>query len=107
MTDLNSARLAFNSHAALKAEGVKRIERDKLNAAMQSWWDAKADSPLVLLGREGVGKTWEALGWWLGASARDPEFALTLVIPARDVTGIDGPAKLGRASFRESVCQYV
>src|SRR3546814_12615945 len=86
MTDLNSARLAFNSHAALKAEGVKRIERDKLNAAMQSWWDAKADSPLVLLGREGVGKTWEALGWWLGASARDPDFALT---------------QIGRASCRE------
>jgi hypothetical protein len=92
MSDRDAARLVFNSHAALRADGVKRINRDGLNTAIENWWLSSYDSPLVLLGREGVGKTWEALGWWLGAAAADPEFPLTLVLPARDVIGIDGPA---------------
>lgn len=96
MSDRETARLTFNSHAALAANDVKRVNRDNLNAAMEGWWHDNASSPLVLLGREGVGKTWEALGWWLTKSALDPEFALTLVLPARDVAGIDGPDHLAR-----------
>lgn len=97
MRDLAAARHAFDSHAALCADDVRRIARPKLDRELEGWWDAGANQPLVLLGREGVGKTWEALGWWLRKDDVDDAAPLTLVVPARDVGNADGPALLASA----------
>lgn len=92
MADLNAARNAFDSFAALEQPGTKIIQRRQLYEKIDNWWAKDNGAPLALLGNEGIGKTWAALGWWIEKNAADPVFPLTVVIPARDVRGTDAPS---------------
>jgi hypothetical protein len=92
MSDQSAARNAFDSFAALEQPGTKIITRRQLFESLSTWWDTNNGTPLALLGREGMGKTWAALGWWIEKNVSDPIFPLTVVIPARDVRGTDAPS---------------
>lgn len=100
LRDADSARFAFDSYAALDAPGGLRIAREGLQAAMDAWWAQPDGRVAAILGEEGVGKTWGLLGWWLTASAADPDFPLTVVLPARRVVGVDG-----RQLLADAICQ--
>lgn len=100
MRDDASARTAFDSYATLEAPGTIKIDRPKIIKALDDWWSDASAPPAVLLGQEGMGKTWTALGWWLARSEADADFPLTIVVPARDVTDIDGPYLVAQMLFR-------
>ena len=57
------------------------IPRPTVRSSLTSWWTGHAadDSPAVLVGAEGVGKTWAALGWLVDNLS---ELPITLTIPA-------------------------
>lgn len=96
LRDAAAARQAFDSYATLQAPATRRITRTKISAQLDDWWRNGPTSTAALLGQEGMGKTWAALAWWLERSETDPNFPLTLVVPARDVDSFDGPALLAR-----------
>lgn len=100
MRDLYSARTAFDSYAALEASDAVRIARPNVQQQLDSWWTTGPAGPAAILGQEGMGKTWAALSWWIERSYADPDFPLTLIIPARDVSTLDGPALLATALRR-------
>jgi hypothetical protein len=103
MQDLHSARTEFDSYATLEAPQAVRIARPNVQDALDGWWTTGPGGPggpggpAAVLGQEGMGKTWAALSWWIERSSADPDFPLTLVIPARDVSTVDGPALLATA----------
>jgi hypothetical protein len=99
MGDPISARFAFDSYASLEAPDAKRIDRPAVRSALDGWWASNPQDPVVLLGQEGMGKTWAALSWWLDRSAGD-DFPITLVVPARDVASINGIDILAEALLR-------
>lgn len=97
MQDLHSARTEFDSYATLEAPDAVRIARPLVQKSLNAWWATGPAGPAAVLGREGMGKTWATLSWWIEQSSTDPDFPLTLVIPARDVSTFDGPALLATA----------
>lgn len=97
MQDPASARVAFDSYASLEAPRTVRIDRPAVRQALDDWWTNGPPGPAALLGQEGMGKTWAALSWWLARTAGAEDFPLSLVIPARDVSSIDGPQLIANA----------
>lgn len=102
MSDKYAALNEFNSYAAIEEASVKRIRRASVNASIDAWWRSDTYEPLALLGIEGTGKTWAALSWWRDDLSGRDDAPLTLVVPARDVVGIDGPDILAGAIARIS-----
>lgn len=100
MQDPTSARVAFDSYASLEAPKTVRIDRPAVKQGLDDWWKSGPPGPAVLLGQEGMGKTWAALSWWLARSAEAPDFPLTLIVPARDVASIAGLELLADALHR-------
>jgi len=99
MTSVTSARWAFDSYANLQDASVGAVvDRKALNIALDNWWKSESFAA-VLTGQEGTGKTWATLAWWLSAS-KAPDFPLTVVIPARDVTTTKGPMAVSMAIHR-------
>jgi len=97
--DAASARMAFDSAAVLEKDGVKRVARPAIEGALDAWCAAPV-RPLALLGKEGMGKTWALFAWWLGKVDADPDFPLTVVLPAKDVDTFDAKALIARALHR-------
>lgn len=89
MKDEDASRLAFDSHAALLKTDSHRISRDEISARLDAWLTEDCTKTGVLLGQEGVGKTWAALDWVLGRMGSDPAFPLVVVVPAKNVGGTD------------------
>lgn len=98
MKDLESALLAFDSDAILLESQAHRIARPGVSGLLTQWWSGRPTKVAVLLGEEGVGKTWAALGWWLQKSA-EPDFPLTIVIPAKKISSADIDTVLATALF--------
>ncbi|KAA0676539.1 hypothetical protein DS837_30685 [Azospirillum brasilense] len=85
----NDAMARLHGLVNLLDTEVRRVPRPRLMNVMDGWW-AKRPAPLVLLGEEGVGKSWAPLAWWHERAGADgAELPLTLVVPARDVTDTD------------------
>ena len=99
LRDSASARLAFDSNVVLERTGIRRIARPAIEEALDRWWAAPI-RPVALLGMEGMGKSWGLLAWWLAKIDDDPEFPLTLVMPARDIDITDAPVLISRALHR-------
>lgn len=83
-TDDQIAIAHLHCYGGIDAPGRKRVSRPSVNAALDSWWGDHTPHPLVVLGEEGVGKTWSFLAWWQEKMAATPEaLPLTLFAPAR------------------------
>ena len=80
-----TAQAEFGQNAAGGAE-TNKISRDGVHADMRRWWDTPTgkDSPALVVGYEGVGKTWAALDWLLQARTSQP---IILVIPSSAMGG--------------------
>lgn len=83
LADPGNARARLHQDAGLYASGAGLIRRETALQECSNWWaiDPQVRKPLVILGGEGVGKSWAALHW-LKSTADLP---LTIVINARDV----------------------
>lgn len=61
-----------------------RIPRPRYEALLDQWW--VAGEPAVLIGDEGLGKTWLFLSWWHArANAEGGGLPLTLFVPAKEI----------------------
>ena len=100
MKEVDSARLAFDSHATLVRDAANRIARPKIQEPLHKWWLHSSTSPCAILGDEGCGKTWAALSWWLDASAIDEDFPLTVFLPAKNINNEDALSTVATALYR-------
>lgn len=83
-TDDQKALAQLHCFAGINAPDRTRVRRQAVSDALDQWWNVGAANPLVLLGDEGVGKTWSFLAWWQDMMATLPEaLPLTVIAPAR------------------------
>jgi len=77
-TESAQSLATLNQDAAGGRPGVHLIERKDVLQALDVWWQAPHDlsSPAVVIGQEGVGKTWVSLDWLNRSSA-----SLPIVVP--------------------------
>ncbi len=77
-TESAQSLATLNQDAAGGKAGVHLIERKDVLQALEGWWLGPRDprSPAVVIGQEGVGKTWVSLDW-LNRSAA----SLPIVVP--------------------------
>lgn len=75
------SRAALNQDAAGGQRGVHLIAREKPLEQLEQWWTTAPASPapVVVIGAEGVGKTWVALDWLIRKSADLP---VVVVLPS-------------------------
>jgi hypothetical protein len=66
---------------------AKRIKRQTVSRALDVWWagQAQTDAPLVVLGAEGVGKTWATLDWLADHIVEQP---ILFVVPSSAVASL-------------------
>jgi NACHT domain len=100
--DKYAARVAFDSYATLTAPDTILVQRPAIDAELSQWWQSSSARPAVLLGNEGLGKTWAALGWAMQQASTQHNFPLTMVIPARNVDTSDGPTLLARELYKRT-----
>lgn len=77
----SQSRAYLGQDAAGGESGVRLISRAKPMQALTDWWNSPAlfAAPAVLIGMEGVGKTWAALDW---ARTRSDDLPIVLVVPS-------------------------
>jgi hypothetical protein len=59
----------------------KKIKRTAVDSALNAWWQgaARTGSPAVVIGWDGVGKTWATLNWLVDGKHEQP---IVLVVPS-------------------------
>lgn len=64
----------------------KKIKRKSVHNSLDHWWSgsARGDAPVVVMGRNGVGKTWSTLNWLVENQSEQP---VILTIPSSAVAG--------------------
>ena len=64
----------------------KRVKRKSVHDALDHWWrgPARVDAPAVVVGLEGVGKTWATLNWLVETKREQP---VILTIPSSAMVG--------------------
>ncbi len=77
-TERAQSLATLNQDAAGGRPGVHLIERKNVLEALETWWRAPRDlrSPAVVIGQEGVGKTWASIDWLIRNAA-----SLPIVVP--------------------------
>ncbi|VVQ06260.1 hypothetical protein PS910_04343 [Pseudomonas fluorescens] len=60
-----------------------RILRPRYEAQLDQWYASR--EPCVLLGDEGLGKTWLFLSWWQARTEAEADLPITLFVPAKEV----------------------
>lgn len=77
-TESAQSLATLNQDAAGGRPGVHLIERKDVLQALEAWWLSPRDvrSPAVVIGQEGVGKTWVSLDWLHRSAA-----LLPIVVP--------------------------
>lgn len=70
------------------------IRRTRVHAALDQWWAGNStnDAPAVVIGLQGVGKTWATLQWAVEGIDDHP---LVLVLPSSAAAGIGSASKAG------------
>lgn len=82
-SDCNAASRLGGKFNNLSAPNRFRIPRPRYEARLDQWF---ADGqPAVLLGDEGLGKTWIFLSWWHARANSDSSLPLTLFVPAKEI----------------------
>jgi hypothetical protein len=90
MSNVATARARLGGYVDVLVPGSQRITRTGLDQQLDRWWATDRGRLLALLGDEGVGKTWEALSWWLARrGAQGGAMPLTLFVPAAQVSTSD------------------
>lgn len=98
MASMPAASARIGRYTNLTDPSVIRIDRTGLRDKITAWWEGCAPRPpLALLGAEGMGKTWAALGWWLDRELSGARLPLTLIVPARLVTASTADEIVGKA----------
>lgn len=87
----------LGQNAAGGAENHK-VVRCSVNDALDTWWHgrAKEDAPAVVMGWDGVGKTWATLNWLV---ERRQELPIVLAIPSSAVAELSAPSDTAVRSF--------
>ena len=64
----------------------KKVKRKSVHDSLDHWWrgSARDDAPAVVMGREGVGKSWATLNWLIDTKLEQP---VVLTIPSSAVVG--------------------
>ena len=72
----SNARLGQNAAGGQEPRKIKRLS---VSSSLNSWWTdhAKEDSPIVVYGWEGVGKTWAVLDWFIDTKIHHPIILVT------------------------------
>ncbi|MFZ6760398.1 hypothetical protein ACO0K9_24610 [Undibacterium sp. Ji50W] len=80
-TESEQSLATLNQDAAGGRPGVHLIERKDALQALEAWWLSPSDvrSPAVVIGQEGVGKTWVSLDWLNRSAALLP---IVISVPA-------------------------
>jgi len=101
--DARRARLDLGQRInVLEGRGRHVVERRQASEALDSWWTGWPEDPrpFVLLGQEGMGKTW-ALASWLARrlASEDPTLPLTLFLPGQTVGSSEALPLIAGALF--------
>lgn len=81
--DSADSMAAFNQDVALLRPGRTPFKRSHINDRLSTWWDTASEPPhMAILGEEGTGKTWAAMGWLLELMER-PDAPLILPLTSR------------------------
>ena len=76
----------------------RKVRRKSVHDALSAWWQgsAQADAPAVIVGSDGVGKTWAALDWLMDRKADQP---VVLVVPSSASASIAGASEMAVKRF--------
>jgi hypothetical protein len=88
--DQGSAVSVFNQRVAVRSRESRRIRRVEVEDGLDTWWKSwpNALTQGVLLGEEGVGKSWAAVGW---VSDNIDGDALPIILPFSGSAEAIGP----------------
>lgn len=68
---------------------AKKIARAAVNMALTQWWqNSRKDTPAVMVGFDGVGKTWATLDWVVTNLSSLP---ITLILPSSAMASVGTP----------------
>lgn len=83
----------------LENEGRHVVERSQVLEALDAWWREwpTVSKPFVLLGEEGMGKTWAIASWLARQLAIPDSLPLTLFLPSRAVSAFKAPDLIAEA----------
>lgn len=88
----NSAAASVAALGQDAAGGAEKalVVRAGIHGELDAWWQGSTpDAPAVLVGEEGMGKTWAGVGW---LTANLAEFPVVVVVPSGMVTQAAGSA---------------
>jgi hypothetical protein len=96
----NSPR-ASNAELGQNAAGgsqVKRIRRTTVHEALNAWWrgPARSEAPAVVIGWDGVGKTWAILDWLVDSKDKQP---IVLIMPSSSVAALLSISEISAKRF--------
>ena len=78
------AEARFNQNVAGGANGASQVVRKQPTADLNDWFEAdEIDHPGLVLGREGVGKTWATLDW---LQSNLNQLPIVVLVPSSSVT---------------------
>ena len=84
-TDSRKARSLFNQDVAGGLEGRTYVDRAGPISQLDNWFgNPEADGPAIVLGLEGMGKTWVSVGW---LHSRLEELPIVIVVPSSSIVG--------------------
>ena len=94
----SNAELGQNAAGGARA---KRVRRSKVHEALYAWGrgSAQTDAPAVVVGWDGVGKTWATLDWLVDSMGEQP---IILIVPSSAVVSV---SVLSRSSVEQFLAQ--
>ena len=101
---LANAKSRLGGHQNLFASEYGVVQRTTINTKLDMWY-TDSDPVAVLLGDEGMGKTWAALDWHQRFSASKDGAPLTVFLSAKKIDGADVKSTLANALATQTQIQ--
>ena len=80
----------------------KRIKRNSIHDALDAWWQVSStDTPAVIVGREGTGKTWATFDWLVDNHERQ---SIVLAIPSSSAVTF---SQISETSIKTYLARYI